>query len=169
MRKYHPNKSGFAMIMAIFFMITIATLLMYMLSSTTETAKRTTNTYVNEQAQLLAKSAVEYTLLRVSGVDRDGPDDIVGTADDNCTNGFTAQYPSAVAPLFDIRVTIAYIGLSTIGTGVANQCNNFVNTITTEDSNGTMLIDVYVSSTTGEGGLNLSEPISYHRRTLQKL
>ncbi len=155
MRPYQHTRGGFAMIMAIFFMILIATLLSYMLSTTAETAERTTNIYVNEQAQLLAKSAVEYAILRVSGHDRSG-----GT----CENGFDAQYPDSINPLFDINVTIQYIGFGGIG-----GCTNFIPTIQTPESNGTMLIDVYVSSTTGVGGLNLSEPISYHRRTLQKL
>jgi len=149
------QRRGFAMIMAIFFMIAIATLLSYMLASTTETAKRTTNAYVNEQAQLLAKSAVEYALLRVSGFDRSGG---------NCLNSFAGVYPEG-APLFDVTVNISYVGFGSL-TGA---CDDYISTIQTADSNGTMLIDVYVSSTTGVGGLNLSEPISYHRRTLQKL
>ena len=154
MKKFQQKRHGFAMIMAIFFMIIIATLLSYMLASTTETAKRTTNIYVNEQAQLLAKSAVEYSLLRVSGVSRAGG---------NCLNGFTAQYPDALNPLFDINVSIQYFGFGTLA-----GCNNLpgAGTIATEDSNGTMLIDVYVTT---NAGLGLSEPISYHRRTLQKL
>jgi len=155
------ERGGFAMIMAIFFMIIIATLLLYMLGSTAETSQRTTNTYVNEQAQLLAKSATEYAILRVSGVDRDGADDLVGTADDGCVNTFTAQYPDAVNPIFDILVTINYIGF-----GNYNNCNNYINNITTPESNGTMLIDVYVQD---NPSLMLTEPIRYHRRTLQKL
>ena len=150
MRAYQSNRNGFAMIMAIFFMIVIATLLTYMLSTTTETAKRTTNTYVNEQAQLLAKSAVEYALLRVSGVERNAT---------SCENGFNTNYPDSVNPIFDINVTIQYYGLS------ATACSNIAD-ISTPESNGTMMIDVYVSDS---AGLNLSEPIRYHRRTLQKL
>jgi len=159
MKKIQQKRQGFAMIMAIFFMIVIATLLSYMLTTTTETAKRTTNIYVNEQAQLLAKSAVEYSLLRVSGFDRSGG---------NCLNSFTTQYPSAVAPLFDISVSIQYFGFGSLNAfaGPTTGCNNFVGAIATEDSNGTMLIDVYVTS---NAGLGLSEPIRYHRRTLQKL
>jgi competence protein ComGC len=155
------GRNGFAMIMAIFFMIIIATLLLYMLGSTTETAQRTTNTYVNEQAQLLAKSATEYAVLRVSGVDRDGDDNVTGTADDGCLNSFNAQYPNSTNPIFDINVTIAYIGF-----GDYNNCNNYINTIATPESNGTMLIDVYVQD---NPSLMLTEPIRYHRRTLQKL
>ncbi|MEN8146914.1 MAG: type II secretion system protein [Campylobacterota bacterium] len=155
MRAYQHKRGGFAMIMAIFFMILIATLLSYMLSTTTETAERTTNIYVNEQAQLLAKSAVEYAILRVSGQDRSGG---------NCINSFDAEYPDSTNPLFDINVNIRYIGFG----GLAG-CTDFITNIQTPESNGTMLIDVYVTSTTGAGGLNLSEPVSYHRRTLQKL
>ncbi len=161
MRPYQQKRKGFAMIMAIFFMIVIATLLSYMLSTTTETAKRTTNTYVNEQAQLLAKSAVEYALLHVSGYDRDGADDVVGTGDDNCSNGFNIQYSPNGNAMFDINVSISYIGLSAI-----SGCNDYVDNILTAESNGTMLIDVYVQDT---AALMLSEPIRYHRRTLQKL
>ena len=156
MRPYQHTRGGFAMIMAIFFMILIATLLSYMLSTTSETAERTTNIYVNEQAQLLAKSAVEYAILRVSGHDR--------SAGGNCENSFNAKYPDSTNPLFDINVTIQYIGFG----GLAG-CTDFIANIQTPESNGTMLIDVYVSSTTGPTGLNLSQSVSYHRRTLQKL
>lgn len=140
------------MIMAIFFMILIATLLTYMLGSTAETAKRTTNSYLNEQAQLMAKSAVEYAILRVSGVNRAG----------GCMSGFNANYPSAANPILDINVSISYYGLGAgcvIGVATAPL-------IQTAESNGTMLIDVYVSD---NKALKLTEPIRYHRRTLQKL
>lgn len=143
------------MIMAIFFMIIIATLLSYMLSSTTETAKRTTDTYINEQGQLLAKSAVEYAILQVSGHDRTS----------GCLTSLNSVYPDNTNPIFDLNVSISYFGFA--------GCNNIlpasVNSIASSESNGTMMIDVYVSSTTGTNGLNLSEPIRYHRRTLQKL
>ncbi|MDA3946227.1 MAG: type II secretion system protein [Helicobacteraceae bacterium] len=157
MRTYQQNRGGFAMIMAIFFMIVIATLLTYMLSTTTETAQRTTNTYINEQAQLLAKSATEYAILRVSGFDR--------STGNNCQNLFTAQYPDTTNPIFDINVNIRYIGFGPLVTA-GGTCNILVSDIQTPESNGTMLIDVYVSD---NAGLNLNEPIRYHRRTLQKL
>ena len=157
MRTYQQKRNGFAMIMAIFFMIVIATLLTYMLSTTTETAKRTTNTYVNEQAQLLAKSATEYAVLRVSGVNR---------ATAGCLTSFNAHYPSNANPIFDINVTINYFGLTNACAPLFGAGATATGTIQTPESNGTMLIDVYVSD---NAGLLLSEPIRYHRRTLQKL
>jgi len=147
------GRSGFAMIMAIFFMIVIATLLLYMLGSTTETGQRTTNAYVNEQAQLLAKSAVEYAVLRVSGYDRD--------ANDGCINSINAQYPDSTNPIYDINISIRYIGF-----GNYTSCDDYIASIATPESNGTMLIDVYVQD---NPALNLDEPIRYHRRTMQKL
>jgi len=135
-------------------MILIATLLTYMLSSTAETAKRTTNSYLNEQAQLLAKSAVEYAILEVSGVNRGGAG--------GCRRIINSQYPnSGASAIFDINVTINYHGLGVGCTGMGTVAN-----IQTPESMGTMLIDVYVSDSKA---LHLTEPIRYHRRTLQKL
>ncbi len=168
MRSFQHTRSGFAMIMAIFFMIVIATLLSYMLSSTTETAKRTTNTYVNEQAQLLAKSATEYAILRVSGIPR--------TVAAPCLLDFSSEYygqvpdPSVVDPLFDIKITVNYFGFTDACAPLfvdAAFPNKVIGSIDTPESNGTMMIDVYV--TNNPNGLKLSEPIRYHRRTLQKL
>ncbi|WP_373033619.1 hypothetical protein [Sulfurovum sp.] len=167
--KKRQTRNGFAMIMAIFFMIIMATLLSYMLTSTTETAKRTTNDYVLEQEQLLAKSAVEYAILRVSAFDRSGADGINGTADDICLPGFTARYPETDPKLFDITVTINYFGF---GDGCAPlfpvaPAIGSIGSIATPESNGSMLIDVYIEN--DAVGLTLSEPVRFHRRTLQKL
>ncbi len=159
MKKMQQKRRGFAMIMAIFFMIMIATLLSYMLAASSETAERTTTVYVNEQAQLLAKSAVEYALLRVSGFNRDTDGDGV---DDACLQNMAFTYPEAANPILDITIDINYHGLNIAGcTG-----NGTVSTIATAESVGTMLIDVYVTS---NNSLQLSEPVRYHRRTLQKL
>ena len=144
------SRSGFAMIMAIFFMVIMATLMLYMLNASAETTERTTNEYVNEQGQLLAKSAVEYALLRVSGHNRAA----------GCLDGFTATFPEGT-PLFNITVNIAYHGLGNTCTG-----NGTVGAINTAESVGTMLIDVYVESSST---LKLNETVRYHRRTLQKL
>jgi len=157
MRRLQQKRNGFAMIMAIFFMIVIATLLTYMLSTSSETAQRTTNTYVNEQAQLLAKSATEYAILRVSGINR---------ATTGCLTSFNAHYPSNANPIYDINVSINYFGLTNACAPLFGAGGTAIGTIQTAESNGTMMIDVYVSD---NAGLLLNEPIRYHRRTLQKL
>lgn len=155
--RFLKERNGFAMITAVFFMVIMATLLLSMLGSSAETAERTTKTYVNEQAQLLAKSATEYAILRVSGVDR-------GAANANCLTSFTAQYPDAANPMYDITVNISYFGFGDACAPLFPAGS--VGTIQTAESLGTMLIDVYVQD---NPTLGLDEPVRYHRRTLQKL
>jgi len=157
---FRQNRRGFAMIMAIFFMILMATLMTAMLASSVETANRTVNNYLLEQGQLLAKSAVEVAILRVSGTDR--------TLPAGCLTHLDLEYPESGSKLFDIDVDISYFGFG----GVAGNCYNLlpnvaeVNVITEADSVGTMQIDIYVAS---HPDLNLEEPIRFHRRTIQKL
>ena len=155
------KRGGFAMIMAIFFMVLMATLMLYMLNASAETTERTTSDYVNEQAQLLAKSTVEYALLRVSGFDR--KTDVNGIATD-CLTKLNLTYPET-SPMYDITVNISYHGL---GATAPAKCtaNGTQASINTAESVGTMLIDVYVES---RDDLQLNEPVRYHRRTLQKL
>ena len=155
------KRGGFAMIMAIFFMVLMATMMLFMLNASAETTERTTSSYVNEQAQLLAKSAVEYALLRVSGFNRDTDGD--GVADD-CLESFTATFPEG-SPMYNITVNMSYHGLG-VGAPASCTANGTQATINTAESVGTMLIDVYVED---HDDLNLNEPVRYHRRTIQKL
>jgi len=149
-------KNGMAMIMAIAFLIIVATLLAFMLNLTAHTSSRTNHIYFNEQAKLLAKSATEFAMLAVSGHNR-----LVPASD--CIQTIVSQYPAGPAPFFNINTTIRYIGVGNNGTCGTN---SFVNNITTAQSQGTVLIDVFVRSI--EANLNLGEAIVYHRRTLQK-
>lgn len=155
------KRGGFAMIMAIFFMVLMATMMLYMLNASAETTERTSSDYVNEQAQLLAKSTVEYVLLRVSGFNRDTDGD--GVVDD-CLTGLNLTYPEG-SPMYKITVNISYHGL---GAGAPAKCtsNGTQAALNTAESVGTMLIDVYVED---HPDLQLNEPVRYHRRTLQKL
>ena len=147
------NRNGFAMIMAIFFMVLMATMMAYMLESTADTTKRTINEYLLEQAQLIAKSSVEYAILQVSDYNRSAP------AGGGCRNQVVVTYPSSGL--------IATVDIQYFGFGSLDSCNNIVDDIQTAESNGTMLMDVYV--THDPDILDLTEPIRYHRRTLQKL
>ena len=153
------HRTGFAMIMAIFFMILMATLMTYMLESTADTTKRTINDYIMEQAQLVAKSSVEYAILQVSDQNRSNL---------GCLTDLTITYPASG---LEATVAISYFGFRSIG--VLDSCTNLLplgtdgaGVIQSSESNGTMLIDVYVKN---DGSLGLTEPISFHRRTLQKL
>jgi hypothetical protein len=150
------NRSGFAMIMAIFIILVIGTLMSLMISMSAQSQKRTVNLYLNEQAALLAKSATEYAMLAVSGYERNSTS--------GCINHLSITYPSSSTPIFDIDVKMEYIGFGSLpGCDIYNS----IGTINTPDSNGTILMDVTVTS--NEANLNIGETIRYHRRTLQKL
>ena len=149
------KRSGFAMLMAIALLIIIATIMAISLSMSTTTTQRTTNEYLHEQAILLTSSATEYAVLAISGHDRVG--------NNNCINSINAVYPNVTNPMFDINITIGYVGFDSIGVAEGD-CTDYIDTILTPETNGTVLMDVVVTDH------NLSsEPIRYHRRTLQKL
>ncbi|NOQ30371.1 MAG: type II secretion system protein [Helicobacteraceae bacterium] len=145
------RRSGFAMIAAIVVIVLISMIAMLMVSLSTRTLKEVENTYLLEQAQLLTYSATEYTLLAISGHDRSG-----GT----CVNQINSHYPNSINPVFDINVTIKYIGLGSLA-----GCEDYISSILTSESNATVLVDVYVNT---NEALGLNEQVSFHRRTLQK-
>lgn len=147
---YNTHKNGIAMIIAIAFLLITAILMAIMVNMTALTTKQAADTYVQEQAHLLAKSATEFTLLAISARDRTGG---------NCVTDINMAYPNAISPFYNIRTSVTYIGLNCpVG-------NTLVSSIQTPESNGTIIIDTYVSST---NTLGLTEPINFHRRTMQK-
>jgi len=153
-KNYILKRRGMAMIMAIFFLVIISVIMAAVLNMTATTTKKTENIYLHEQALALTRSTTEYALLAVSGHDHVGLN--------NCINRIDAQYPNATNPMFDINITLRYIGFG----GITGTCDDYISTIQTPDSNGSILMDVVVSSSPD---LNLSEDIRYFRRTMQKM
>lgn len=146
-------RKGFSLIMAIFFIVLVSTLGALALSLSTQSAKQTFDVYLREQAELLAQSATEYAILAISAHDRE--------ATGNCINDITnIRFPVADTPLFTTDIHIRYLGRD-----LPAGCNKLGdNNLSTDDSNVTALIDVFVKSNE-----DISvEPIRYHRRTLQK-
>ncbi len=115
-----------------------------MISLTSTTAKQTSDIYVSEQTKLLAKSATELALLAISGHNNSA----------NCIENINFTYDTN----YDVNMSLYYIGNSL----PCNASHLLANAISTPESNGTVIIDTYV---TFNGS---SEPIRYHRRTIQK-
>lgn len=139
------NRSGFAMIMAVVVIIVVATIMMFTLSQTTQTVKRTVDMYLYEQTELHAKSAIEYALFKIA---EDGP----------CTTVDSIT----IDAIYDVNYTIKYIYKN-------NPCGNpldYITAITTDEQNGSVLMDVAISVDADNTG---SEPIRFFRRTMQKL
>lgn len=146
-------RKGFSLITALVFMILVATLGALALSLSTTSVKQTSDLYLREQAELLALSATEYALLAISAHDFSA----------NCLNTINSTYTQdGTTTLFDINISLYYLG-----NGLPANCStltNNLNNIDTNDSNRTVIIDTIVTSANG----TTTEPIRYHRRTIQK-
>jgi hypothetical protein len=59
-------KRGFALMVAVVFMILMATLLSLSLDTSAQNSKSTSDIFIKEQMELLGQSGVEYALLRLS-------------------------------------------------------------------------------------------------------
>jgi type II secretory pathway pseudopilin PulG len=146
-------RRGFTLITAIIFMVLVASIAALSLSFSSFSTKQTTDLYLREQAELLVQSGTEFALLAISGHN---------IAVNGCLNAINSQYPQTnAAAIFDINITINYMG-----NGLPAGCNILSNTVDTNDSNVTVIIDTIVETTPGN---NIStEPIRLHRRTIQK-
>lgn len=152
-RWYFNMKKGFSLITAIIFILLVATLGALALSLSSQGSKQTGDLYLKTQAELLARSATEYALLAISAHEIN--------ATNGCVNQINALYPNANNPLFDINVTINYLGR---GLPAAPVCNILSNAVQESESNITVLLDTFVQTHDGVS----TEPIRFYRRTLQK-
>ena len=143
-RKKSLHRSGFAMMMAIIVIVIISTIMALSLALTTQTAKRTTDIYLYEQAVLYSKSAAELALLRIA------------------QNGSCTTIPSyTLDGIYDVNVSVRYVykGLACGGT------NDYFTTLQTDEQNGTVLMDITITTKDEIA----TEPIRYFRRSIQKL
>lgn len=145
-------RSGYALILAIATVVIISLVGAAIMNISSDSTKRATDDYLRLQAELLAKSATEYVLMRISGFDR--------------SKGKCLEYVDISAePYFDINATIWYI----FDGNKPSECNNSLSETpfgTAEDNETSAIIDVVVS--TKQGTTETPEPIVIHRRTLQK-
>lgn len=140
------TRSGMAMIMAIAVIVIVATIMAISIALTTMSSKKTVDLYIYEQAILLSKSAAEYGLLRIS---QSNPCTITNL-------NFSKDY-------YDINMSIRYIYSEAL---TCNDTNKEYFNITTNEQNGSVLMDIKVSV---DDPNIVSEPIVYFRRSIQKL
>ena len=141
-------RKGFGLITAIIIMVTVSVLMTLMISLSASSVKHTSDLYFKEQAELLARSAVEYGLLAISGHDNSV----------DCIENVNITYLNT----YEANLTMYYIY-----EGTAVPCANVLESnITTSESNLTTMIDVRVAVIQSVAGN--TEPIVIHRRTIQK-
>ncbi len=144
------QRPAFAMIMAVIVMIVVATIMAFTLNQTTQTAKRTADMYLYEQTELHAKSAIEYALFEIA---EDGP----------CTT----VAPFTIGAMYNVNITLKYVYKGLVcGDVDGDGTDEDYFSITTDEQNGSVLMDVTISVDAIDTG---SEPITYFRRTIQKL
>ena len=150
-------RSGFSLLMALLFLVLIATISALSLSLSTQSVKQTSDIHFKNQAELLLRSGTEFALLAMSGHDY---------ALNGCISNINIMYPNNTANhTHDINISIMYIGN---GLGGAN-CTQLGTNIDTDESNRTVIIDTFVSTNPllTANGL-ISEQIRMHRRSIQK-
>ncbi|MDB2562062.1 hypothetical protein N9X61_00510 [Sulfurimonas sp.] len=144
-RNSFRGRPGMAIIMALVVIVTLATIMALSLSFTAETTKRTTDLYLHEQSILYSKSAAELALLEI--------------AENGCQNTFNQNFDG----IYDVNVTMRYVYTQATTNVIGTNCNEYISYIQTDEQNGSVLMDITVS--TDEG----TEPIRYFRRSIQKL
>lgn len=148
-------RNGMAMIMAIVFIVVIATIGALSLQLTTQTTKTTTDAYLYEQAALYAKSATERALLEI--------------AKKGCRNEYNITLGDSGEIQYDANITMQYVYTNAVhedNNSSKPNCNEYISYIDTPEENGSVLMDTTI--TLHDPSIT-TEPIRYFRRTLQKL
>jgi hypothetical protein len=97
---YATKRSGFAMILAIFVVVLVAMGGALLMRSGAQESKAVGDKYLRAQAQLLAKSATEYAVMRIQGFDTSGG---------NCLNQLNITVNDATGnAMFDANVSMRY-------------------------------------------------------------
>jgi hypothetical protein len=104
--------------------------------------------YLYEQVALHAKSGAELALLNIA------------------QNGCQNSYNVVLDTIYDVNVTMQYIYTGPTTNLAGTNCNEYISYITTDEQNGSVLMDVTVSI--NDASIT-TEPIRYFRRSIQKL
>ena len=142
-------RRGFTLIAAIFFVVIASSICMLALSIASTSVKQNSEIYLREQSELVARAATEYAILAI--ISNDFSTTCIGNNDQAITGEF--------GELFIFKVYVKYFG------DMGDACKNKDAVIVKGANQGTIMLDVFVSSKPGKA----SNPINFHKRTLQKL
>ena len=146
-------RRGFTLIAAIFFVVIASSICMLALSIASTSVKQNSEIYLREQSELVARAATEYAMLAI--ISNDFSTTCLGNQSKNASedNPIAGEF----GDLFTFKVYVKYFGDMGICSGDA--------VAATGANQGTMMLDFFVSSKPGKA----SNPINFHKRTLQKL
>ena len=157
-------RSGFSMLVAIFVILMLSLVATYIFYASSSISKESSIQYQREQAMILARSYTEYTVLALSGNNKDSG---------NCINTINANIGTPNNGRgYRVRVDITYIGNSKYLTGCTNVAANLSNS---DIDTLSVIVDVYVkykdiSNPSLYNGFSSFVPWqAYHRRSIQKI
>ena len=93
-------KKGFSLILAIIFILLVASIGALSMSISSSSAKTSVNLFIHEQAKLLADGAAEYAIMKVQQ----------NNFADTCVDEIVINYPNDKSPTFRANISITYIG-----------------------------------------------------------
>ena len=155
------SKKAFSMVTAVFVIVIMATVTALIMNVTGKTIKETTQQYQKEQAALLARSYTEQAILYALHYDR--------IANGDCINDINATFGDGVtSQVFTIQTKIQYISNVTQLPAGCNILTTWADSgVAGFNSTVSLIVDIYVTYTDLDDALQ--RPITFHRRTLQKL
>ena len=144
-------KKGFSLILAIIFILLVASIGALSMSISSSSAKTSVNLFIHEQAKLLADGAAEYAIMKVQ------QNNFAAT----CVDEIEINYPNNTSPTFRANISITYIGdIRTI-----QHCTNRI----VSDKTGlqAIIISGQVRSLLDQGAGNSRENLAYSFTTTQ--
>ena len=93
-------KKGFSLILAIIFILLVASIGALSMAISSSSAKTSINLFIHEQAKLLADGAAEYAIMKVQ------QNNFANT----CVDEIEINYPNNQSPTFKANISITYIG-----------------------------------------------------------
>ena len=157
------SRKAFSMITAIFMILLMSTVAIFIFNLSGKIVKETTNIYQKEQAVLIAKSYTELAIMTVMANDRNGTSVCVDSL-----NGVVGPAGASTnGQGYQVRTRIGYIG-STADIASCVGTRQFGNPASGNELN--IIVDVYVEyKDISQATPSTSPWITYHRRTLQKI
>ena len=144
-------KKGFSLILAIIFILLVASIGALSMAISSSSAKTSVNLFIHEQAKLLADGAAEYAIMKVQ------QNNFAAT----CVDEIEINYPNDTNPTFIANISITYIGDEKTIEKCAKQI--------VSDKTGlqSIIISGQVRSLLDEGASNFRENFAYSFTTTQ--
>ena len=143
-------KKGFSLILAIIFILLVASIGALSMSISSSSAKTSVNLFIHEHAKLLADAAAEYAIMKVHQ----------NNFADTCVDEIEINYPNDTTPTFRANISITYIGDGGDG-GTIQHCANKI------DSGKTGLQAIIISGQVRSFLENSRENLAYSFTTTQ--